>query len=1205
MEQFYAFQIMKFLPLLALHSYVFFCLQDTTESMSRLCHRLFATGRDFCTIFRFLFQLSLCMIRSLALAPCSGLQGITLLLTVEPSSLYSTVRIHRCYVEQCSMFFGYPQEACKKITSQIRSDSDRIARVLSISAKAEISESPEDRFSGTMYKRVDQKIKPVAGTFPEFARVTRQFPEDPLLTLPILTPHPPEFKPTERISEEGIKMLLINEEGWLWPEEIKLFQHIMVLNQDALAFEEDQRGTFKESYFSPYIIPVEPHTPWVYKNIPIPPGIKDKVIQLLKDKMKAGVYEHSQSAYRSRWFCVLKKNGKLRIVHDLQPLNKVTIRDAGLPPIVDDFVEPFAAKACTTVFDLFWGFDGRKVHPDSRDLTAFLTPLGALRLTSMPMGFTNSVAEFQNSMVFILQDEIPDKANIFIDDLGISGPDTIYPDENGKPEVLKDNPGIRRFIWEHAVDVHRIMHRMKHAGGTFSPNKAQICRKEVVIVGQKCTPDGRKPEDKKVEKILKWPALASVKEVRGFLGLCGTVRIWIPNYSQIARPLTELVRKNTEFIWDNRRERAFNTLKQLVSSAPALRPIDYESENPIILSVDSSYIAVGFILSQLDDEGRRRPARYGSLPMSEVESRYSQPKLELFGLYRALRHYRLYIIGVKNLYVEVDAKYIKGMLNSPDLQPNAAINRWIQGILLFDFTLVHVPAERFKAEDALSRRRLGKDEEPEFDDDSWLESITYHIGGVGKEYPLGVIQKTRSYQVEDLPSTFAAAISQEENLQDIFKFLKTLQYPEYVKTTQDDRRFIQKATKFFIQKDSMFKRNGDRPPLKVIFDKNQRLDILSRAHEGLGHRGEQAVFETIRIRFFWPHMFNDVRHHVRSCHECQIRSTKRTEVPLTISTPSTVWSKIYVDIMLMPLAKGYRYIVAARDDLTRASEGRALRRADSKSLMKFFWEQIYCRYGAVGEVITDNGSEVKGAFKLLLERMEIPQITISPYNSKANGVVERGHFIIRESIVKACEGNITKWPEKVQEAFFADKITTSKVTGFSPYYLLHGVHPVLPFDLTESTFMVKGFKSGMSRADLLALRMRQIQKRQTDLDRAAAQLTKFRIRSKEKFEKKFQKRMRSGPFDPGDLVLVRHTEIEKSLDRKAKPRYRGPYQIVRRNQGGAYILSELSGEIMREKYAAFRILPYIARDRKAQRIIQAKYRREDTESEDSSLEEED
>jgi len=92
------------------------------------------------------------------------------------------------------------------------------------------------------------------------------------------------------------------------------------------------------------------------ENIPIPPGIKDKVIELLKHKMDAGVYEHCQSAYRSKWFCVLKKSGKLRLVHDLQALNAVSIRDAGGPPILDDFVEPFAGRQCYTVFDLFWGF---------------------------------------------------------------------------------------------------------------------------------------------------------------------------------------------------------------------------------------------------------------------------------------------------------------------------------------------------------------------------------------------------------------------------------------------------------------------------------------------------------------------------------------------------------------------------------------------------------------------------------------------------------------------------------------------------------------------------------------------------------------------------------------------------------------------------------------------------------------------------------
>ncbi|KAF8218389.1 hypothetical protein K438DRAFT_1557351 [Mycena galopus ATCC 62051] len=98
--------------------------------------------------------------------------------------------------------------------------------------------------------------------------------------------------------------------------------------------------------------------------------------------------------------------------------------------------------------------------------------------------------------------------------------------------------------------------------------------------------------------------------------------------------------------------------------------------------------------------------------MSKRESRYLQPKLELFGLYRALHHctsvlaclthWQLYIIGIKTFRVEVDAKFIQGLLNNPDLQPDAAVNRWIQGILMFHFELLHVPATHFQGPDALS-----------------------------------------------------------------------------------------------------------------------------------------------------------------------------------------------------------------------------------------------------------------------------------------------------------------------------------------------------------------------------------------------------------------------------------------------------------------------------------------------------------------------
>jgi hypothetical protein len=213
-------------------------------------------------------------------------------------------------------------------------------------------------------------------------------------------------------------------------------------------------------------------------------------------------------------------------------------------------------------------------------------------------------------MTFILHDEIPSKANIFIDDLPIKGPRSTYLDEHGNPEVLKENSGIQRFIWEHAQDVHHIMHRVKEAGATFSAFKIQLCLPKVLILGQTCTPEGRLPDKAKVDKILNWPDLTNPKEARGFLGLCGTVGIWIPGYFELARPITELWRQNFELIWDEYRKKAFETLKSLVASAPALRSIDYGSELPIILSVDSSYMSVGIILSQIDEHGRKRPTQY-------------------------------------------------------------------------------------------------------------------------------------------------------------------------------------------------------------------------------------------------------------------------------------------------------------------------------------------------------------------------------------------------------------------------------------------------------------------------------------------------------------------------------------------------------------------------------------------------------------------
>jgi hypothetical protein len=269
------------------------------------------------------------------------------------------------------------------------------------------------------YKKAAKKVHPVAASLPEDFRIVRRRPEDPLLTLLPLPTKPPYFIPGLRLTQERLNTMNINRYKFLWPEEEHLAQHVLKTNEHALAWTEAERGHFHDDYLAPVKIPTIAHTPWIHKNIPIPTGIMDKVIDLFKQKVAAGVYEPSDASYRSHWFCVKKKNGSLWIVHDLQPLNAVTIRNAAVPPFVNQFVESMAARACYSMLDLFVGYDHRTLDTNSRDLTSFQTPLGAFRCTVLPQGATNAVAIFHGDVMFILEPEIPHVAKPFIDDTAI------------------------------------------------------------------------------------------------------------------------------------------------------------------------------------------------------------------------------------------------------------------------------------------------------------------------------------------------------------------------------------------------------------------------------------------------------------------------------------------------------------------------------------------------------------------------------------------------------------------------------------------------------------------------------------------------------------------------------------------------------------------------------------------------------------------
>ena len=378
----------------------------------------------------------------------------------------------------------------------------------------------------------------------------------------------------------------------------------------------------------------------------------------------------------------------------------------------------------------------------------------------------------------------------------------------------------------------------------------------------------------------------------------------------------------------------------------------------------------------------------------------------------------------------------------------------------------------------------------------------------------------------------------------------------------------------------MYRRSPGQAPQVVIFPKKRRTEILWEMHEEAGHHGAWAVEQHIGLRYYWPGMKKQVKQHVQSCHTCQLRSTKKMHIPVTVSHPPALFSKVYLDVMKMPLARGKQWLVACRDDLSGITECKAIARDKAQVIARFFLKRIILRYGMVQEVVTDNGPSFSGQFAELLRRYGIPQIKISPYNSQANGVVERGHYNIREAIVKLCKGDLSQWPLMVPAAVYADRITVRRATGFSPYYLLHGVHPLMPGDLTDATFLATDYHPDMTTEELLEARIRQLLRLPEDVEMAQQVLRKSRFRSKKAFEEKFGRRLQKDNYSPGALVLIRNKPIENSVSikRKTANRYMGPYKVIRQTNGGSYVLAELNGNVLRYHVAAYRLIPYVSRE---------------------------
>ena len=338
-----------------------------------------------------------------------------------------------------------------------------------------------------------------------------------------------------------------------------------------------------------------------------------------------------------------------------------------------------------------------------------------MRFIALQPGGTNNVATFVRIVNKILA-RCRDTSRAFLDDVGVDGPRTKY---NNKEEALV----VRRYVLEHIKNLDCVLCDIEGSGATISGVKSEFCKDRLKAIGFICNDRGRHPAPGKVIRVSQWKDCRSHKEIRAFLSLSVYYRVWIRNFSIIAKPMYHLLKKNVEINWDENCSNAMELLKKALTEAPALSTLDYyEESGEIVLAVDASGEGWGAILQQ-EKDGARHPIRYESGVWTALEKKYDAGKREWRALLRALKKLKVWIYGVR-FVVEINAKTLLYQLNLPIVDlTGAMVTRWITWIRLFDFDVRHVPGRQHSGPDGLSRRPNDDDDDNDDDYESLEECI--------------------------------------------------------------------------------------------------------------------------------------------------------------------------------------------------------------------------------------------------------------------------------------------------------------------------------------------------------------------------------------------------------------------------------------------------------------------------------------------------
>ncbi|MES9994361.1 MAG: RNase H-like domain-containing protein [Candidatus Thiodiazotropha sp.] len=415
------------------------------------------------------------------------------------------------------------------------------------------------------------------------------------------------------------------------------------------------------------------------KGYPIPYKTRNVMENEVKDMLELGVIEPSISPYSSPVVLVPKKDGSVRFCIDFRKLNKVTEFDAEPMPNMEEVINKMSGHRYFTKMDLCKGYWQVGLTDRSKPFTAFETPKGLFQFKTMPFGLVNSGASFCRLMRIILSD-LPN-VDSFVDDMWIFS-----------------------STWnDHLASLRRLLDRLRSAKLTAKPSKCMIGYDNIECLGHNIVGQTIRPKEDKTQAIRDAPRPTTKRQIKSFLGLAGFYRRFIPNFSSIASPLTDLTKRdrpNSIKDWQDQHEKAFQTLKNRLTSSPILRLPVFTEQNPFVLRTDASDIGLGAILLQ-DFEGEGRlPIAYASKKLLPRERNYSVIEKECLGIVWGIEKFRKYLYGVEFL-LETDHKPLSYMQTAKVLNPR--IMRWAMKLQPYRFRIVAIRGQDNLGADYLSR----------------------------------------------------------------------------------------------------------------------------------------------------------------------------------------------------------------------------------------------------------------------------------------------------------------------------------------------------------------------------------------------------------------------------------------------------------------------------------------------------------------------